>query len=390
MASAYTQHEIETALLTAEGTSRVDWLNQLVICIRNKEVRRALDVAETSMALAQSLNYDAGLAEAAMQASNSNYLIGDYATGLSRGLHAESLFRTRADNTGIHHATRIIANIYLSTSDLPKAEYYFKESLQAAELCGNEKLIAAGHLNLGAMAYYNDDLDTALMHYERSFVIREKIGERFTMATVKANIAGIHQRRKNYEVATAMYREAIALGDAQDNRIASVVAMSNLGNLYAEQERYPDAIQTLHDAIARIDDTVPKRHLLDTYTMLKDAYKKSGDFEKALQTLEIFLEIREKLLGSEVEQKIKVVETGAEQVRAKQADELRAAEARIKTLEEIVTVCAWSGKIKHDDTWVSMEEFLAKRFGFKVSHGISDEEYRKLIDGEMPDAENKT
>jgi tetratricopeptide (TPR) repeat protein len=387
MASAYTQQDIETALLTAEGASRVDWLNKLVICIRGKEVRRALEVAETSMALAQSLNYEAGLAEATMQASNSSYLIGEYAAALHRGLHAEGLFRKQGDNTGVHHATRIIANIYLSTGDLSKAEHYFKESLQAAELCGDEKLIAAGHLNLGAMAYYNDDLDTALMHYERSFVIREKIGERFTMATVKANIAGIHQRRKNYEVATAMYREAIALGDAQDNRIASVVAMSNLGNLYAEQERYPDAIQTLHDAIARIDDTVPKRHLLDTYTMLKDAYKKSGDFEKALQTLETFLEIREKLLGTEVEQKIKVVETDAEQIRAKQADELRAAEARIKTLEEIVTVCAWSGKIKHDDTWVSIEEFLVKRFGFQVSHGISDEEYKKFLDGKLPNSQ---
>lgn len=48
--------------------------------------------------------------------------------------------------------------------------------------------------------------------------------------------------------------------------------------------------------------------------------------------------------------------------------------------EEIVTVCAWSKKIKMDGQWMSLEDFLRKRFGVKVSHGIAEEELMRQIE----------
>ncbi len=40
-------------------------------------------------------------------------------------------------------------------------------------------------------------------------------------------------------------------------------------------------------------------------------------------------------------------------------------------LQRVVTVCAWTKKIKLDNEWVSFEEFLGRQLGLSVSHGIN-------------------
>lgn len=43
---------------------------------------------------------------------------------------------------------------------------------------------------------------------------------------------------------------------------------------------------------------------------------------------------------------------------------------RSKDLEKLVTVCAWSRKIKVDGRWVTFEEFLVNNLGVAITHGI--------------------
>lgn len=54
----------------------------------------------------------------------------------------------------------------------------------------------------------------------------------------------------------------------------------------------------------------------------------------------------------------------------------------IKRLQEgLVTMCAWTRKVRHDGRWISVEDYLAQRFGIMVSHGICEEKARELRDG---------
>lgn len=54
------------------------------------------------------------------------------------------------------------------------------------------------------------------------------------------------------------------------------------------------------------------------------------------------------------------------------AQTLNAARAR-DDFKSVVTLCAWTRKIKLDQEWVSFEEFLTRRLGLAVSHGINPE-----------------
>lgn len=56
---------------------------------------------------------------------------------------------------------------------------------------------------------------------------------------------------------------------------------------------------------------------------------------------------------------------------------------QIRKLYSLVTMCAWSKRVQYEDKWVPLEEYMRKRFGIRISHGISQEEYDKWAVPEM-------
>ena len=46
---------------------------------------------------------------------------------------------------------------------------------------------------------------------------------------------------------------------------------------------------------------------------------------------------------------------------------------RRENLERFVAMCAWTGRIRSNGEWLSVERYLAERFGVAVTHTISDE-----------------
>jgi integral membrane sensor domain MASE1 len=58
---------------------------------------------------------------------------------------------------------------------------------------------------------------------------------------------------------------------------------------------------------------------------------------------------------------------------------LRASAAQVSRLEEIVTFCAWTGRIRWNDQWVKVETFLHERYNLNISHGISDEAMKRIL-----------
>jgi integral membrane sensor domain MASE1 len=53
--------------------------------------------------------------------------------------------------------------------------------------------------------------------------------------------------------------------------------------------------------------------------------------------------------------------------------------AKVSRLEEIVTFCAWTGKVRMGEDWVSVERFLNERYNLNISHGISDDAMRRIL-----------
>lgn len=51
---------------------------------------------------------------------------------------------------------------------------------------------------------------------------------------------------------------------------------------------------------------------------------------------------------------------------------------RLEKLQQVVTVCAWTGQVKYEGQWIRLDEYLQRRFGLSVSHGLSKEAAEKM------------
>ena len=65
---------------------------------------------------------------------------------------------------------------------------------------------------------------------------------------------------------------------------------------------------------------------------------------------------------------------------------------RSERLSRLVTVCAWSRKIQFKGEWLTLEEYLARRFSVNVTHGISPQQLDVLMKDEIlkPEAAKST
>lgn len=50
-------------------------------------------------------------------------------------------------------------------------------------------------------------------------------------------------------------------------------------------------------------------------------------------------------------------------------------------MKELLTVCAWSQKIRIEDEWLTFEEFLVRKLGLSLTHGISPEAAKAFREG---------
>jgi CHASE3 domain sensor protein len=52
---------------------------------------------------------------------------------------------------------------------------------------------------------------------------------------------------------------------------------------------------------------------------------------------------------------------------------------RIRQLQSIITICAWTQRVNYNGKWMRMEDFLWQRFRVRVSHGISEEAFEGVL-----------
>ncbi|MFI5336257.1 MAG: MASE1 domain-containing protein [Opitutales bacterium] len=67
--------------------------------------------------------------------------------------------------------------------------------------------------------------------------------------------------------------------------------------------------------------------------------------------------------------------------QARLIEELRAKSEQVRRLEEFVTFCAWTRRVRWNEQWVPVEQFLQERYGLSISHGISEEALAMLRNG---------
>jgi len=78
-------------------------------------------------------------------------------------------------------------------------------------------------------------------------------------------------------------------------------------------------------------------------------------------------------------------------IRLRVAQRILRDTSRIKSLENIITMCTYTKKVKlPDEDWQTIEEFVDKYLGLNISHGIHPNYYKDVIQPQMEELRNQT
>jgi DNA-binding response OmpR family regulator len=79
------------------------------------------------------------------------------------------------------------------------------------------------------------------------------------------------------------------------------------------------------------------------------------------------------------------------EIRLQVAQRILKASSHIESLESVLTICAYTKKIKFpDEGWQTIEEFMRNHLGLTISHGIEPEYYDSVIRPQLEDLKNRS
>ncbi|GHC08452.1 response regulator [Cerasicoccus arenae] len=174
---------------------------------------------------------------------------------------------------------------------------------------------------------------------------------------------------------------------AEDDLISQNLLKTNL-----QQMGYQVAVASDGEEAWRIYDTCPTRIVVSDWLM------------PCLDGLGLLERIRERknadytyfiMLTANVgddQNYVKAMDAGVDDFLSKPLDRsqlkmrLRVAErilqstSRIKSLENILTICTYTKKVNFpEEGWQTIEEFIQRHLGLQVSHGIAPDYYERVI-----------
>ncbi len=383
-----TKQQTTTQSLTATNSDAKERVHSLLAhasSLRHSDPRQAMTLSEQALALSKTLGYEAGIASALAQKAVCHFHFGEYDTCFQLAHDALERFTALNDDFGKSYSLKLIACVQAVLGQKEKALEHFLSGLSLLKQAPEEHPLGQKASEMGTLmmnigtSYLNlQDYQQSLSYYSKSFEYQSQTKNLGGMAECAANLGGLYIHLKQPDDAIQWLERSIEYSKTIQKSSSHIVSLINLAELYRNKGNLDKSAQLLRESISLADESGDMRYTHFAYHALSRIHELLGDYKEALLCYKKYVELYEQFYGKQMEQKIKSLEIQFSVKDSEKTAQLSAQNEKIKQLEEMVTICAWSGKIKMGEKWVRVEEFLQKKFGFKVTHGVTEEIAEKL------------
>ena len=170
----------------------------------------------------------------------------------------------------------------LGRQNFSKAENYALEAISIHQKFKDDYQLNVDYTTLGNINYRNNDFDKALINYQKSFDLCKK--NHFNTGRALVNIANVYDARKKHNDAIVLYNDAIKEYEKNTgNEVLIAQAYINIGASYDSLKNYQATIDYSLKSINIFHTVQSTNGLKDAYENLIDAYKNTGQTDKALE-----------------------------------------------------------------------------------------------------------
>ncbi|MEO5649735.1 MAG: tetratricopeptide repeat protein, partial [Ginsengibacter sp.] len=328
--------------VSAKDTALVNNLIKQSSTHFNDDRNRALDLATQAKALAEKIDYLAGVAYSLKNIGIVYYFEGKYLEALDNYNQSLKIFRSIKDNVGIANLYNNIGSIYYNQADYAKALENYLLSLQHAELTHDKLRILTALNNVGSVYYIKPATrEKALQYYLKALPVCEELGNTESLGAIAVNIGNIYFDKNddqqalyyfnkslkayenadgsqypyialgklyikegNYNAALSSLNKALSLSEKLKDDIATVQTFMGLGNLFVTKGDYQTAL-TFYSKAEKLAYTMPANDdIKDLYKAMADTYDRTADYHNAFKYQSLYSDIKDSIYNIATDKKL--------------------------------------------------------------------------------------
>ncbi len=232
--------ETSQNVFSKEDTIRVNQLLSLSKSYFSKAEDSAIAYALKAKELAESVQYQEGIAYALKNIGIGYYNQGKDVEALDNWKRSLDIFKSIKDEIGTANILNNIGAIYFYQKDLTNALEYYLQSLKLAEKTKDKLRILSVLNNIGGVYFEKQaTYDKALIYFLKALPLSEELKDSETFGTIAANLGEIYYVRNNDSLALIyFYKSAKAFNNSEN----SPYAYNSLGKVYNRENKYDLAI----------------------------------------------------------------------------------------------------------------------------------------------------
>ena len=285
-------------------------VSNLCIALANSvkgNYRLTEEYANRALLIAQKLNNDSLKASGNLQLAVVYENNGDYANAIIKALLAVEYYTKLHNTDGVARSRLVMAQLYQTKNDLPAAEKILKElSDEPAE----DKKLQINILHTLANIYgMQEKYKEALQLDEKALRICDVYNIKYLKSSVYDNMANCYMYSGNYAKAKIYFFKSLEIDKAFNNKKQLADTYLNLGQLSLMEGNNVEAIKNLQNAIMLATVSEYKLGLFQAYLSLSKAYNKNKQTDSALYAVNQGYLIKDSFINEKTESKIAEMET---------------------------------------------------------------------------------
>lgn len=261
---------------------------------------------------------------------------GNFQEALEYSIKSSLIEQEISDIVGLARSYNYQANIYLALGDVENAEKQFKKALslntQAEDPVGYANILNT----YGRFKSNQDSTAIAKKLIEEAYNIYLQNGDLRGIAGASKHLARIAKNKQRFAEAIRWLEEAEQIYLKLDEKYGRASILLELSTCNREMENYPKAIDYGKQALLIAQEINSDPIAMNAHLVLSKGYRKTGDFEKALDEYIAFSEINSETVLAERNKTIENLVHKAEILEKENDIELLGQKNRIRDLQLIL------------------------------------------------------
>jgi tetratricopeptide (TPR) repeat protein len=318
------------------GYERVDILNRISHIYSQLSLSSSDVYAAEALELAQSMNYQKGIASSLNVKGISSSIKGEYAAGLDYFIRALNIREQLNDIAGVAGIYNNISRLYIYQHDYDKALEYAKRSLELLDTTHENVIIASSHVSLGEIYLNKGDLELAMSTYRAAYELFAREKQYARQANVLIKQASVLERMGKFDEGLDKCRQASSLLNSIQDTFIQIELNLMIGSLYRMKGNEEKAYVYLTRAVQEANVSKDSYSLMTSYAEMAEMFEHFKKYDSALVYAKKYQVLNSQVYTTEKSKQLALIERMYQEDRKDQLLEMQ--NQKIKSQSIIITV----------------------------------------------------